>query len=557
MIQSHWFYLHINKNLTSMEKSLINITTLGDLLLDAAQKWPDQEVIIFPDKRLTYSQLAERAQIKAGALQGMGIQSGDHVGILAPNLPDVAELLFAIALSGAVAVLINARYKTSELAYVIENADLKALFTTDCIADYVDFADLLYESLPGLQSSPEPDSLDLESAPLLRRVIMMEDIERPGLMSYSRFSAYADKVTSAETWQRRNQVILHKPCIMMYTSGTTADPKGCRLSHEATVRNAKEISIRFRMTAEDRQWDPLPMFHMGAIMPLLATIWSGGSFISDTHFDADSALQMIVEEKPTILFIAFPTIMSAIVNHPDFSVEKVDKVRLINNVAPPEQLKNNMATIPKAVHISAYGMTEVSGICCFGSADEDDETRATTTGKALPGVQTRVVDPETGEERKPGETGEMTIKGFSLFEGYYKSPEKTSETFDSEGWFHTGDLCSQDTEGHVSYHGRIKDMLKVGGENVAAVEIESFLCKHPAIQLVQIVGVPDEKLLEVAAAFIQLKPGMTCTEAEIIAFCEGKISSFKIPRHIRFVNEWPMSATKIQKYKLREMLLNE
>jgi fatty-acyl-CoA synthase len=540
-----------------MGSHLIEVTTLGDLLLRAANKWPDNEVLVFPSERLTYAQLAQRAKEKARALQGMGVQPGDHVGILAPNLVEVVELLFAIALSGAVAVLVNARYKTTELAYVIENADLKILFTTNRIADYVSFVDLLYEALPGLETASNPLALDLDSAPLLRSVIMMEDSGQDGVVSWQHFQAFADKTDPEEMWRRRSQVALSDPCIMMYTSGTTANPKGCRLSHEALMRNGREMSIRFEITDQDRQWNPLPMFHMGAILPLVSVIWAGARFITDTHFDADSAIQAIGQEKPSILFTAFPTIMAALVSHPDFDAGNMSQLRLVNNVAPPNQLKKNMEILPNAVHVSAYGLTEASGVSCNGCADEDDETRAHTCGKPYSGVQLKLVDLETGEEAAPGERGEVTIRGFSLFEGYYKSPGKTAEAIDKEGWLHTGDIAIRDREGRVSYQCRIKDMLKVGGENVAAVEIESYIVSHPAVQLVQVVSVPDPRLFEVAAAFIQLEPGKTCTEQEIIDFCHGKIASFKIPRHIRFVEQWPMSATKIQKFKLQEMLTQE
>ncbi len=540
-----------------MDSRLIDVTTLGDLLLRAAERWPDQEALIFPDQRLSYAQLAQRAKEKARALQGIGIQPGDHVGILAPNLAEVVDLLFGIALSGAVAVLVNARYKTTELVYVIENADLKALFTTHRIADYVNFVELLYEALPGLSSAADPLSLELDAAPLLRSVIMMEDPGQRGVLSWERFQAYADKTDPEEMWRRRSQVALSDPCIMMYTSGTTAHPKGCRLSHEALVRNAREMGIRFEITDQDRQWNPLPMFHMGAILPLISVIWAGARFITDTHFEPDAAILAIGQEKPTILFTAFPTVMAALVSHPDFDGSNMPELRLVNNVAPPSQLKKNMEILPDAVHISAYGLTEASGVSCSGSAEEDDEIRAYTCGKPYSGVQLRVVDLETGDEVAAGERGEVTIRGFSLFEGYYKSPEKTAEAIDSDGWLHTGDIASVDDEGRVSYQGRIKDMLKVGGENVAAVEIESYILNHPAVQLVQVVGVPDAKLFEVAAAFIQLEPGMSCTQEEIIEFCHDKIASFKIPRHVRFVDEWPMSATKIQKFKLQEMLARE
>jgi acyl-CoA synthetase (AMP-forming)/AMP-acid ligase II len=540
-----------------MDETLIEVTTLGDLLLRAAERWPDKEALVFPDERLTYAQLADRAHDRARALQGLGVQPGDHVGILCPNLVEMAELFFAIALSGAVAVLINARYKTTELAYVVENADLKLLFTTDRIADYVNFVELLYDALPGLEAAEDPLALNLESAPLLRSVIMMEDATHAGMLTWKQFKAYQDAVGHEQAWELRNQVALREPCVMMYTSGTTSEPKGCRLSHEALVRNAREMSIRFQITAADRQWDPLPMFHMSAILPMLATMWAGGKFITDTHFDADAAMRAIGAEAPTILFTAFPTIMAALVGHPDFDADAMSQVRLVNNVAPPEQLKANMKILPKAVHVSAYGLTEASGVSCNGSAEEDDKTRAHTCGKPYAGVQLQVVDMETGEPLPAGQRGEITIRGFSLFEGYYKSPEKTAEAIDADGWFHTGDIGTVDEMGRVSYHGRIKDMLKVGGENVAAVEIESYLFTHRAVQLVQVVGVPDDKMVEVAAAFIQLQPGAACTAEEIIEYCRGKIATFKIPRYVRFVDEWPMSATKIQKYKLREMLVEE
>ena len=540
-----------------MDSHLIEVTTLGDLLLRAANKWPDHEALVFPSERLTYAQLAERAKEKARALQGMGIAPGDHVGILAPNLVEVVELLFGIVLSGAVAVLVNARYKITELAYVIENADLKALFTTNRIADHVSFVELLYEALPGLETASDPLALNLDSAPLLRSVIMMEDPGRDGMVSWKRFQVCAQQVGQEEMWRRRSQVALSDPCIMLYTSGTTAKAKGCRLSHEALVRNAREMGIRFEITDRDRQWNPLPMFHMAAILPLISVIWAGACFITDTHFDADSAIGAIGKEKPTILFTAFPIIMTALVSHPDFDVHNMPQLRLVNNVAPPNQLKKNMEILPDAVHVSAYGLTEASGVSCNGSADEDDDTRAFTCGKPYSGVQLRVVDLETGEVAAPGQRGEVIIRGFSLFEGYYKSPEKTAEAIDKEGWLHTGDIATMDREGRVSYQGRIKDMLKVGGENVAAVEIESYIIGHPAVQLVQVVGIPDNKLFEVAAAFIQLEPGKTCTEQEIVDYCQGKIASFKIPRHIRFVNEWPISATKIQKFKLQELLSRE
>lgn len=540
---------------TDGTRPLIEASTLGDLLLHGAREWPARELLVFPDERLTYAGLAGRALHRARALQALGVQPGDHVGILAPNLVEVIELLFACALSGAVAVLVNARYKSMELAYVVENADLKLLFTTRRTAGHVDFVELLHAALPGLREAADPWTLDLPGAPQLRRVILMEAGTAAGLVEWDRFLARAVEVDEQDAWRRRGEVALRDPCIMMYTSGTTSGPKGCRLSHEMIVRSAREIGRRFRMTADDRQWNPLPMFHLSSIMPLLAGMWAGSSFFSQVVFEADEAIRIIETERPTFLYTAFPTIMAGLVQHPRFRPEIVGQVRLVNNVAPPDQLRKNMKLVPNAVHISAYGLTEASGISCYGSADEDDDTRATTCGSALSGVQLRIVDPETGRPLPAGTPGEMTIKGFSVFEGYWKSPEKNREVFDAGGWFHTGDRCAMDAAGRVSYLGRIKDMLKVGGENVAALEIESYLCTHAAVLIAQVVGMPDARLTEVPAAFIQLKPGATCSEEEIIAFCKGRIASYKVPRVVRFVDEWPMSSTKIQKHRLRESLL--
>ena len=249
--------------------------------------------------------------------------------------------------------------------------------------------------------------------------------------------------------------------------------------------------------------------------------------------------------------------MSALLNHDDFSLAKLSKVRLINNVGAPAQLKINMAAIPNATHITAYGSTEITGVASFSHPEDSDDIRAYRSGRPFNGIKVKIVNPESLAELPPGEHGEILVSGFSVLKGYYKSPEKNAEAFDEYGWFRTGDIGSVDTLGRIAYHGRIKDMLKVGGENVAAVEIESFLSQHPAVALAQVVGVPDNKLLEVAAAFIELRPNTHCSEEQLIDFCSGKIASFKIPRYIRFVKEWPMSSTKIQKYKLSEILITE
>ncbi|MFT6955032.1 MAG: fatty-acyl-CoA synthase [Halieaceae bacterium] len=536
---------------------LIEVTTVGDLLLGAARQWPNNQLLHVDEHCISYVEMSDRAITKARALQGMGVKAGDHVGILAPNLVEVIEMLFAISLSGAVGVLLNARYKATELTYVIENADLKWLFTTDRASEHVSYIQLLYDALDGLSTAEDPFSLSLPSAPKLNGIVLMEQTSPRGFLNDGQFQQFATLVTQQDAWRRRSEVKLSDPCLMMYTSGTTSLPKGCRISHESLVRTAIGAASRFTLTEDDRMWNPLPMFHMGFILPFLAMLYRGGHSISSIHFEAGASINVIEKENVSFLFVAFPTIMSALLNHQNFSLDKFAKVRLINNVGAPDQLKNNMTAIPNAVHVTAYGSTEVSGVVGFSHPEDNSDIRAHRAGRPFAGIRVKIVNPETAQEVVPEEHGEIIVAGYSVFEGYYKSPEKDAEAFDEDGWFHTGDIGSMDTLGRIAYHGRLKDMLKVGGENVAAVEIESYLSKHPAVALVQVVGVPDDKLLEVAAAFVELKPGVRCTEEELIGFCKNQIASFKVPRYIRFVDEWPMSSTKIQKYRLRDDLVDE
>jgi acyl-CoA synthetase (AMP-forming)/AMP-acid ligase II len=535
-----------------MNQYRIEATTLGDLLLTAADRWPNNDAIVFPDARRTYREMADRSYEVARALVAMGIEPGQHVGILMPNCMAYVDLILGCSVAGVIPVPINARFKSHEMGYVIENADLVALFTSDLISEYADFARVLTDAVPDLESRQDPRRLSLRGAPRLRTLIMYGSSQPPGFLTAATFEALAAEATDEEVDRRRVAVSVRDPAIMMYTSGTTANPKGCPISHEALVRNGIAMSReKYGLTPKDRLWDPLPLFHMASILPLAALMDAGGTMISMTHFDAELALRMIEEEGATVLFAAFPTITTALINHPDFSRRDLGRVRRINNVAPPDLMRQYEEAFPQAVQTAAYGLTEAGGVIAFGCADDAPHHRRHACGTPFTGVEVRIVDLDTGAPLPPGERGEMTIKGYAVFDGYYRDAEKTAQTL-KNGWLHTGDLCSLDEHGQIHFHGRLKDMLKVGGENVAAVEIESFISNHPAVKLVQVVGVPDPRLEEVAAAFIELKPGKSATEQEIIDFCKGRIASFKVPRHVRFVENWPMSSTKIQKFKLRE-----
>jgi len=545
----------------SLRDMRISVTTIGDLLLTAADHYPDSDAIVFPEARLKYGELAERALKWARALRAAGVQPGEHVGLLMPTSFDFVEIMFGIALAGGVIVPVNARYKPSELAYVIENGDLVTLVTTDRIAEHVNFVDRLSQALPSLAGAKDPLSLSLPEAPRLRNVVLMGRNAPAGFLPQRRFEDLAEAVPEDEVHQARLGVRVRDVGLMLYTSGTTANPKGCLLSHEAIVRNSAALGRhRYQLRHEDCFWSPLPMFHIAAILPMLATFDVGGSYATMGYFDAGVALHMLEREKATATYPCFVTIMSDLIYHKDFEKVDLSRIRLMNSnfAVQPKGIADAMQkAMPNAVQVGTFGMTETAGTVTTSRLDDPLEQRLNRLGKPLPGLRVRIVDPDTGEDAGPGQRGEVLVKGYSTLEGYYKDPKKTAQAIDADGWYHTGDIGSLDEHGTMMFHGRFKDMLKVGGENVAAAEIEACLQKHPAVKLAQVVGIPDPRYVEVPAAFIERKPDTEVSEQELIDLCRREMAGFKVPRHIRFVAEWPMSTSKIQKFRLRDQLLTE
>jgi fatty-acyl-CoA synthase len=528
------------------------ITTYAQIIQAAAARVPDSDALVFPDVRLSYAQLLEHAGWRARELQALGVERGDRVGILMPNAPDIVEFLVGAALLGATLVPINTRFKSRELRHVITDAELTALVTTDDIDEHVNFKTLLYDALPGLRDAADPTRLDLPDAPHLRGVALVGVRSAPGFVDGRSLRELAAGFPEPTDGPRADDTAL-----ILYTSGTTAHPKGCMLSHRAIVLDAQGIAERFRIPADDRWWDPLPMFHAGALMLMSGVFVAGATFISMPRFDPDGAFDLIARERATVLYPLFPTITLTLIHHPRFADLDRSIVRVVTNVAPSDVQRQIHEAFEPAVLMSAYGITELCGTLVFTELDDPLEARLTTCGTPLPGFDLRVVDPDTNAPLPAGVRGELVGRGPSRFDGYYNNPEQTELAIDEDGYFHTGDLCSIDEAGRIWFHGRIKDMLKVGGENVAAIEIESYLATHPAIKLAQVVGIPDPRLLELPAAFVELVPGATLTESEAIAFCTGEIASFKVPRFVRFVDEWPMSATKVQKFRLRDQLIEE
>ncbi len=542
-----------------LETVRLQATTLGDLLLTAADTQPDRMAVILPDQRSSYAEIRDAAFRRALSLQALGVGPGDHVGLLLPTGMDFVETMFATALLGAVTVPVNARYMPPELAYLVENADLKVLLTTDKIAEAVNFVERLNLALPDLAQS-DARKLELKGAPLLRNIVLYGASEAHGMLTEDQFNALAEQGDMDRLHLSRLQIRLGSTALILYTSGTTANPKGCMISHEAIVRNSAALADRYELTGEDSFWSPLPMFHIAAILPLTAIFAKGGTYVTTGYFQAGEALKMMEQDQVTATYPCFWTIMSDLVDHPDFENTDLSRVKLMNAnfaVQPPEIGEKMKKALPNAIFVGTFGMTETAGTVTTSRFDATEEQRFKRLGTPLSGMEVKAIDPETGEEAAPGEKGEAWIRGYSTFTEYYKSPEKTAEALDEEGWFHSGDLISIDPDGQLMFHGRLRDMLKVGGENVAAVEIETWLQNHEAVKLAQVVGIPHPRLIEVPAAFIELEPGKTTDEEELIAFCKGKIAGFKIPRHVRFVEEWPISSTKIQKFRLQEQLIGE
>ncbi len=537
----------------------ISVTTIGDLLLSAADRYPDTLALVFPDSQYTYQELATRALRRARSLQALGVKPRDHVGILMPTCPAFVEIFFAAALCGAVVVPINARYRAQELAYVIENGDIVTLITTDAIADQVNFVERLAGAVPTLKSQADPRRLQVPGMPALRNIVLLGETTSPGFISQGEFDALEETSPEEKVHLARLGVRVRDVGLMLYTSGTTANPKGCRITHEAQVRNSIALGRhRYRLTHEDRFWSPLPMFHIASVLPMLAIFDVGGTYLTMSYFDAGVALDMLQRYEVTATYPCFVTIMQGLIYHPNFASADLSRIKLMNSnfaVQPPDVAQSIMRAMPQALQVGSFGMTETAGTVCTGSPDEAESLRITRLGKPLPGLEVRIVDGESGADVATGGHGEVLVRGYSVLEGYHKDAEKTAEAIDSDGWFHTGDIGSLDEQGTIMFHGRYKDMLKVGGENVAAAEIEALLGRHPAVKLAQVVGIPDAKYVEVPAAFVELKPGSTVTEAELVSFCKAEVAAFKVPRVVRFVSDWPMSSTKIQKFRLREALV--
>jgi fatty-acyl-CoA synthase len=489
---------------------------------------PEAPAASFPSGEIGYGELRERSLTAARALLAAGVRRGDRVGILlrAAGVPYV-ELALGILRVGAVVVPINARNKARELEHVVRHAGLSLLVSAEEFGPIVADADVV------------------ATCP----VVVVEDA--------AAFWAASDAVAPEEVTARERSVRRTDHAQIIYTSGTTGLPKGALHTHATLLAEGENCATRLQVRQDDRFWTALPLFHCGGWQTMLAA-WSRGACFSHVGlFDGDTAFRQLVDERCTHAFPAFELIWADVLGHPEFAPEKLSALRVVWNVGPPEHMLQMQRRLPHAKQVSSMGSTESCGAICVGSPDDPLESRMATSGAPLPGAELRVVDPETRRDVAVGETGELLFRGVTLFAGYYADPAATAAS-QEDGWFLSGDLVRLEDHGGVSFVSRLKDMLKVGGENVAAVEIEGYLINHPAIEQVAVVGAPDRRYGEVAVAYVRLHPGHALTQAELVDFCVDRIATYKIPRYVRVVEEFPVTASqKVQKVELRRMIADE
>jgi acyl-CoA synthetase (AMP-forming)/AMP-acid ligase II len=517
---------------------------VADLLLRAAARWPDNDACVVPPRRRTFAELLAAARALARGLLAVGVEPGERVAVLLPNRLEFPEAFFACALIGAPVVAINARFRVHELRHVLADSGAVAVLTVAGIPEVVDFVALVEEAADG------------EASSAVRRRVLLDDQTADGWVARAELLAAGEGVSAAEVEALRTGVRRRNEALMLYTSGTTSMPKGCPLTHEALVRTATAAGERWGLTADDRFWNPLPLFHVAGLFPLLAHVHAGAAVVTMEHFEPGAALRDIAAERCTYVYPTFPPITQALLGHPDFDRTDLSHVTRVADTGSPESLRKTQARFPGAAVITMYGMTECGGSVAFGDPADDVDARMTTSGRPLRGVRVRIADPATGAAQPAGVEGEILVRGPGQFEGYHGHPEQTAAVL-RDGWFHTGDLGRVDTAGRLAYLGRLKDTMKVGGENVAAAEVEHYLERHRAVNIAQVVGIPDDRLGEVPVAFVELVAGESASGDDLVAFCRGQIASFKVPRHVRVVETWPMSASKIQKFALRDALLAE
>lgn len=538
---------------------LMNVT-VGKLLEQVALEYPEHEAVVYPDRglRYTYKEFDQLCRRVAKGLMKLGIKKGENIALWASNRPEWLVTQFATGKMGAVMVTVNTNYRSSELEYLLKQSDSTTIILMENFKGH-SYIDTLYELVPELKTA-KPGDLHSEKLPCLKNVIVLSDTRHPGMFLWSDIVAMGNDVEDDELDGLLNALEADEVINMQYTSGTTGFPKGVMLSHSNLVNNAVNIAERMNLTCQDRMCIPVPFFHcFGCVLGTLTCVTVGATMVPLQEYDVTQVLSAVQDEKCTALH-GVPTMFIAELNHPDFSKYNLSTLRtgiMAGSPCPIEVMKD-VVNIMGAKDITiVYGQTESSPGITQTCTDDPIELRVSTVGRAMPNVEVKIMEVDTGEEVPIGVQGELCTRGYHVMKGYYKNLEATKHAIDGEGWLHTGDLAVMDENGYFKVTGRLKDMIIRGGENVYPREVEEFLYTHPKILDVQVIGVPDEKYGEEVMAWIRVKEGEELSVEEVRDYCIGKISKFKIPRYIRFCEEYPMTASgKIQKYKLREQALD-
>lgn len=533
------------------------LPTLAQLLERQAARLGEQTFAIFPEGSISYAALYREARAMARGLIALGLRSGEHVAILMPNCRDFLVAQFAVQFAGGVAILLNARFKRHELEYTVPHCDAAMLLTTGCIRSHVDFAQVLEEAFPALAASPAtPDAaLRVETAPHLRHVVMFGEQAWAAALPAQRVIELGAGVSDEALATARVDQKSEETAVMIYTSGTTAAPKACELSHAGLQRSWRIFARAVNLVEGEKVWDPMPFFHSGGIGLMTGIMAAGAVIVSSAHYDPEVIVRLVLEHRIEHLYPGFHLLALPLLQSQHYDREAFGFVRTMVVIGPLGTLRTIQRMLPEGARVmSLFGMSEASGLVTLTPPEASEDLRLGSSGRPLYDVQVRICDPDDGEPLPAGQRGEIHFRGGGAFLGYYKDAAATAKALLPGGWVRTGDLGTLDADGWLRFDGRLKDMLKVGGENVAAAEIEAFLSGHPAVKIVQVLGRADERLGEVPVAFVECNDGMQVTREEILDYCEGKIARFRIPRDIIFVREWPMSATKIQKFKLRDLL---
>ena len=535
--------------------------TIGEAFDATVRLHARREALVVRHQSLRYSwgELAEVVEGCARGLLALGLLPGDRVGIWAPNCAEWCIAQFAMAKVGAILVNINPAYRLSELEYVLKQSGCRWLICAEQFKSS-DYHAMLAELIPELADSP-PGGLHATRLADLRGVISLGRTPTAGMLGWAKLLGLAGQISHDVLRRRQAQLQFDDPINIQYTSGTTGFPKGATLSHYNILNNGYMVGESLGLSEQDRMVIPVPLYHcFGMVMGNLGCMTHGSTMIyPGPAFEPLSTLQAVAEERATVLY-GVPTMFIAELDHPrraEFDLSSLRTGIMAGATCPIEVMKRVIEQMHMAEVQIAYGMTETSPVSTQSAADDPLELRVASVGRTQPHLETKLVD-EQGNVVPRGQIGELCTRGYSVMLGYWNNQEATQESIDEAKWMHSGDLAVMDEAGYLKIVGRSKDMIIRGGENIYPREIEEFLFTHPAVADVQVIGIPDSKYGEEVAAWVKLHPDQALTAEALAEYCKGRIAHFKVPRHFRFVEEFPMTVTgKVQKFRMRELMQAE